>query len=180
MLQGLHYLALRRSGPRAVQDRLHQVRLGRGGLPQDAQYPLHVLAPPPRFSGLQAVDLLALERGVDAEDLDRLLGLIRVSVDPDHDPPALVHLLLVPERRVRDLALRIVLLDRLDHPSELVDLAEVLVGGRLHPVRQRLDEVGAAEGVDRVRHAGLMSDHLLGPQGDPDGLLGRKCEGLVV
>ncbi len=59
-------------------------------------------------------------------------------------------------------------LDRLDHPAELVDPLEVLVAELLHPVGQRLDEVGAAERVDRVHHAGLVGDDLLRAQRDPD------------
>ena len=70
------------------------------------------------------------------------------------------------ERGVGDLALRVVLLDRLDHPAELVDPLEVLVRRALDLVGQRLDEVRAAERVDRVRHAGLVGDDLLRAQRD--------------
>ena len=82
--------------------------------------------------------------------------------------------------RVRDLALREVLLDGLDHPAELVDPAEVVVRELLEAVGERLDEVRAAERVDRVRDARLVRDDLLRAQRDLDGLLGRQRERLVV
>ncbi len=62
----------------------------------------------------------------------------------DDDPPARVDLALQLVRRVGDLALGEVLLDRLDHAAELVDPGEVRVGGALHLVGERLHEVGAA------------------------------------
>ena len=57
---------------------------------------------------------------------------------------------------------------------------EVGVGLLLHAVGQRLDEVGAAQRVDRVRHAGLVGDDLLRAQRDPHRLLGGQRERLVV
>ena len=75
----------------------------------------------------------------------------RVAVDADDDALAAVDLALELVRRVGDLALREAALDGLDHAADLVDLVEVLVRVRLQLVGQRLDEVGAAERVDRVR-----------------------------
>ena len=72
------------------------------------------------------------------------------------------------------------MLDGLDHPADRVDLLEVLVRVRLQLVGQRLDEVGAAERVDRVGDAGLVRDHLLRAQRDPHGVLARQRERLVV
>ena len=46
-------------------------------------------------------------------------------------------------------------------------------------VGQRLDEVGAGEGVDGVGGAGLVGEHLLGAQGDPGRALGRQRQRLV-
>src|SRR3712207_7724177 len=46
-------------------------------------------------------------------------------------------------------------------------------------VGERLDEVRAGERVDRVGHAGLVREDLLGAQGDPRGVLGRQRERLV-
>src|SRR4029079_8459445 len=99
-------------------------------------------------------DLLALEVRVDPEDL-RLAGVaLRVAVDADDDAVAGLDLVLELEARVGDLALREPALERLDHAAELLDPAEVVVRERLHAVRQRLDEVGAAERVGRVGDAG--------------------------
>src|SRR5688500_7661894 len=78
----------------------------------------------PALERRAALDLLPLESGVDLEDLEGPLVLQLVAVDADDDPLAAFDLLLVPERRVRDLSLREVLLDRLDHPAELVDPVE--------------------------------------------------------
>ena len=50
---------------------------------------------------------------------------------------------------------------------------------RLDLVGERLDEVGAGQRVDGVGHAGLVADHLLGPQRDLGRLGGRQAEGLV-
>ena len=47
------------------------------------------------------------------------------------------------------------------------------------PVRQRLDEVAAAERVDRVRDPRLLGEDLLGAQRDPHRLLGRQRQRLV-
>ena len=109
-----------------------------------------------------------------------LLVALDERVDADDDAAPGVDLLLKAVGGVGDLALRVGLLDRGDHPAELIDPREVLVGERLEAVGQRLDEVAAAERVDRVRHAGLVGDHLLRAQGDPRGLLGRQRERLVV
>ena len=129
----------------------------------------------------EAVDLLALQRRVDAQDLDLAVVALGEVVDADDDPPARSRISCWRVvRGVGDLALREAALDGLDHPAERVDLIEVLVRVALHLVRERLDEVGAAERVDRVRDAGLVGDHLLRAQRDPDRLLARQRERLVV
>ena len=86
---------------------------------------------------------------------------------------------LVGVGRVHDLPLREAGLDRLDHAAELVDPAEVVEAAALHLRRQVLDEVGAAERVDRVRDAGLVRDDLLGAQRELDGEVGRQRQRLV-
>ena len=113
-------------------------------------------------------------------ELQRTLVGLAVLVDADDDAPARVDLVLQLEGGVGDLALGEVLLDRGDHPAQLVDLGEVVVGLALELVGQRLDEVRAAERVDGVRHAGLVGDDLLGAQRDADRLLGGQRERLVV
>ena len=64
-----------------------------------------------------------------------LVVALGVPVDADDDPPSGVDLALQLVGRVGDLALGEVLLDRLDHPAELVDAREVRVG-RAPPSRR--------------------------------------------
>ena len=79
--------------------------------------------------GLHAVDLLALERRVDAQESAARRRRPRCSaLTPTTIRSPRVDLGLQLERGVGDLALRVVALDRLDHAAELVDLGEVLVG----------------------------------------------------
>src|SRR5919204_2549703 len=114
-LERLDDLAFGGVGARRVQERGHQVGVAGGLLAQGRQRALDGRRVPAGASGLEPPDLLALERGIDAQDLEALLVVLRERVDPDHDPASLVDLLLVGERRVGDLALREVALDRLHH-----------------------------------------------------------------
>ena len=104
------------------------------------------------FAARRRIDLLALERWVDPEDRRMGLVALEIVVYPDDDPLPGVDRSLKGECGIGDLALRVAALDRLDHATELVDLREVRVAEFFHPIRQRLDEVRAAERVDRVRH----------------------------
>ena len=63
---------------------------------------------------LHPLDLLLLERRVDAEDLDRLFVLLLVTIDTDDHPLAALDLRLVAEACLGDLTLLEVLLDRRD------------------------------------------------------------------
>ena len=101
-------------------------------------------------------------------------------VDADDDPLSVVDLGLQLEGGVRDLALGIALLHRVDHAAELVDPAEVVVRLRLELVGERLDEVRPAERVGGRRDAGLVGDDLLRAQRDAHGVLRREGERLVV
>src|SRR5919108_611393 len=115
-----------------------------------------------------------------ASDRQPRLVLLLVAVHAHDHALAALDLLLEPEARLGDLALRVALLDRLDHAAELVDLAELGIGRLLEAIGERLDEVGAAERVDRVRDAGLVGDDLLRPQRDAHRLLCGERERLVV
>src|SRR5207237_4186574 len=96
---------------------------------------------------LHALDLAALERRVDAKDRRRGVLLGDEAVDADDDAIARLDLLLVAERRLCDLPLEEVLLDRRDDAAKLFDPLEVLVRLPLELVGQVLEEVRAAEGV---------------------------------
>ena len=106
--------------------------------------------------------LTLLGRRVGAVDVELGLALELELVHPDHDPLLRVDLALIREGGVGDLPLGEAVLDRFDHPAELVDAVEVLIGSRLHLVGEPLDEVGAAERVGRVGDPGFVRDHLLG------------------
>src|SRR5205807_3902461 len=128
LLQRLHDLALRGVGAGAGEQRLHEVALLVGGvLAQGGERGLHGGGVAAGAHGVQARDLLALERGVDAQRGDGLLPVELVAVDADDDALAGVDLALVSEGGVGDLALGVVALDGGDHAAELVDLVEVLV-----------------------------------------------------
>ena len=129
--------------------------------------------------GLDAPDLFLLEAGGHFVQLGFGFVCVDVLVYADDDPLAALDLLLQPEAGVGDLALRVVLLDRRDHPAELVDLREIGIGLGLEAVGQRLDEIGAAQRVDRVRHPRLVRDDLLRAQRDPHGPLGRQRKRLI-
>src|SRR6185503_19918659 len=96
----------------------------------------------------------------------------------DHALPRL-DLGLVAVRRLGDLALEEVVLDRGDHAAERVDAIEVRVRLGLELVREALDVVRAAEWVYRRDGARLVRDHLLRPQGNAGRVLGRERERLV-
>ena len=111
--------------------------------------------------------------------LDRGVLRLHVAVDADDHALAPLDLGLVAEARLGDLALEEVLLDRGDDAAAPGDLLEVVVGLPLELVGQVLEVVGAAERVDGVDDAGLVRDHLLRPQRDAHGVLGRERERLV-
>src|SRR6202140_3359600 len=103
-----------------------------------------------------ARNLLSFEPRVDAEDLDRYLFVDCEVVDPDHDPELPLELLLIAKRGVGHLLLEKARLDRRNDPAEVFDALEVDLRLALHLIGQRLDEIAAAERVDRVRHAPLV------------------------
>src|SRR5438093_7376208 len=179
LLEHLYLLADARVRARAFEELRHELA---ACLRRDPQA-IHRLAPPSgvalRAHVLQALDLLALDLGIELERRDRRLGLGRVLVDPDDRPLAPLDLLLEAERRLGDLALRVAALDRFDHAAQLLDLAEVAVEALLHHVREVLEVIGAGEWVRRVGHAGLMCDHLLRAQRERHGFLRRKRIRLV-
>src|SRR4051812_935832 len=128
LLERVDYLTFRGMYARALQKVRHQVRVRARRHPRELrQLALDRSAVAARAHAAHSVDLLALERRVDVQELDRALVEVPVVVDADDDPFRALDLLLQPERGVGDLALREALLDRLHHPAQLVDLGEVLV-----------------------------------------------------
>src|SRR5205807_204791 len=116
----------------------HQVRISGGGGLEPAQRDFDPSSVTAALERLDPFDLLRLERLVDLEELERPLLLLHVAVHADDDPLAALDLGLVAERRVGDLPLEEVLLDRLDDAAELLDSREVLVRLPLELVGQAL------------------------------------------
>src|SRR5919197_1762935 len=143
------HLAERGVRPRALKNPRHQIHFSpRARIRHRRKSRLDRGRVAPAAQLLDALDLLALERRVDPQDLDLLLVLELVANDAHDDPLPLLDLVLVPERGIRDLALEEVLLDRGYHATELLDPVEVVVGLGLEPVRQILEVVGATERID--------------------------------
>src|SRR4029453_11440548 len=164
LAQRVAHLAHGHVRARGVDDRGHQISVlvGRLGL-QSGERRLgrgRVAARPPR---LDALDLVALEGGVDVEDLDLLLVRVLVAVHAHDHALAALDLVLEAEGRLGDLALEEVLLDRRDDAAELADAPEVVVCLLLEPVRQLFEQVRAAQRIDRVDDAGLVREYLLRP-----------------
>src|SRR5437763_989340 len=76
-----------------------------GVLAQSRQHGFNCRRVALRAQRADAVDLLLLERGIDAQDLDRLLVVELVAVDADDDPLVALDLLLVAEAGLGDLGL---------------------------------------------------------------------------
>src|SRR5205807_6890189 len=128
------HLAHRHVRARGLDDRRHQVAVITSGVVlQSRKRRLDRQGIATRAQRLHPGDLLSLQRRIDLEDLDRLLPGDRVAVDADHDSLLLLDLRLVAERRIRDLALEEVLLDRCDDTAELADPVEVFVRLGLEP-----------------------------------------------
>ena len=103
-----------------------------------------------------------------------------VLVDAHHDAPAGVDVALVAVGALLDLALDEAGLDGRQHPAQLVDLVDVVLGLALDLVGEVLDVVAAGQRVDGVGDAGLVGDDLLGAQGDADRCLGGQRQRLVA
>src|SRR5215207_8959252 len=131
LLKALDDLTLGGVYARAIEKVRHQVAIARGGLAQLRQGGLDRRSVAARAHALHAIGLLALDRGIDAVQLQLSALALGEVVDADHDPSARVVLLLERVGGVGDLALREAALDRLDHPAQLIDLAEVVIGLRL-------------------------------------------------
>src|ERR671920_327144 len=162
-----------------LEDRIHRILIAPARLLELLEALFDPVVVAALLEGLQAFDLALGDRGVYAVELDVLLVLGFVDVDVDHVALFLFELALVAGGGIGDLTHREALLNGLYHAPHLVYLPEVVVGLPLELVGQRLDEVGSSKRIDGVRNPGLQGGYLLGPDGDPDGLLRREGEGLV-
>ena len=106
--------------------------------------------------------------------------VVAEAVDADDDLLARLDRPLDAVGRLLDLALLEAAVDGGERAAHRVDLVEVGPGRRLELVGQALDVVRAGERIGRLGHAGLVGQDLLGPQGQPGGLLGRQGERLVA
>ena len=127
----------------------------------------------------QPVHLSLLHLRTDLQDRDLTRLRLHVVVDADDDPLFPFHLTQVPLRGLQDLPLREPSFDRLHHPTHLIQLPEVIPRTFFQSVGQRLDIVGPAERVHRVRHLAFLRDDLLSAQGQLDRLFRRKRQGFV-
>ena len=87
--------------------------------------------------------------------------------------------LLILVRRILNFALRKSLLDRRDHSAHRVEPLEVFPAAFFHIERQALDEIRAAQRIDRVRDAAFVGDDLLRSQRDSRRVLGRQRQRFV-
>src|SRR4051794_9680870 len=170
-------LAHRRPVLEGLADRGQEVVTSLGRLLELAQARAEELWIAVGLEGLQALELVALGRGIDAQDLLDVDRVLDELVDADDDvllgPVALV----VAEGRFLDL--RLDECDRLDGAALLVDLLDQRPGPLLDLRGERFDVVGAGERVDGVGGAGLEGDDLLRAQGELGRALGRQRERLV-
>ncbi len=115
----------------------------------------------------------------DLENLDGVVVGAQVVVHADQDATARLDIALELLGGARDLPLEPAGFDSLDHATHRLDFREQAFRLALQLVGERLHEVGAAERVDHVRHAGLVRDDLLGPERQADRLLRGERERFV-
>src|SRR5215203_206303 len=108
-----------------------------------------------------------------------VVGLARVAVDADDDTLLPLHLALVAEGRLLELALHKALFDGAHAPAQLVYAPDVLPRFLLDGVGERLDVVGAGQGVGCAGQASFVRQDLLGAERDAGAPLGREREGFV-
>src|SRR3990172_3580872 len=159
----------------------HRVRLALRGLLQPRQRLLPLRLVPRRPDLPQPGDLAVVGLLRHPERLYLVLLVLNDEVvHPDDDALPVLDLPLVAVRGVRDFLLEPALLDGGNGPALGFYPGEVLVRLVLHRVRQRLQVVRAAEGVDRVGDPRLVGEDLLRAQRDAHRLLVRHLVGLVV
>jgi len=138
-------------GSGGVEQRGHQVGSGGRRRADGGERRADGVGVPARLDGLKAADLLALERRVDAQIGSSSVSSWRWLLTPTTRRCPLSISVCRLKAASAIFALREVLLTAATI-RRARRCAEVVVGLRLELVGQRLDEVRAAERVDRVRH----------------------------
>src|SRR5207237_235769 len=173
-------LAERRLRPDRVEEERHRVVVRFARL-QEAVESGGVLLRVPRSANLAEPGRLGFERRLrDPQDLEIRLFVHDEIVDADDHPLAVLDLPLVSVCGVRNLLLEEPFPDRGVDAAEPLDPVEVPVGLFLEFVREGLEEIGAAEGVDRIRDAALVGQDLLRPEGEARGRFVRDLIRFVV
>jgi hypothetical protein len=127
-----------------------------------------------------ARDLAALGLWVDPLDRRRgARGLVAEAVDADYHLVARVDRPLGAVGRLLDRTLLEAVLEGRERPAHRVDLVEVALGRPLQLGGEGLHEVRAAQRIRGLGDARLVGENLLGPEGQPHGILGRQGERLV-
>src|SRR6266487_4652211 len=185
VFEGVDHLALGGLGPGRLDQQRDQVLVGGGGALQPVQGGLDAGVVAGGATAGQLGTLLAFDLLGDAQDLQLLVLVGDVLVDPHDHLGALLQRLLVGKRRIRHLLLEPALLDAGQDPvqhrslTQPVDGPQQVLRALLLEVGHLLHVPGAAQWVDGCGHAGLLGQYLLGPQRGRGGPLGRQREHLV-
>ena len=151
--------------PGASLDRRQQVAVAAGDVEARVEAPVELGLVAVLLERLEPLQLTGLRLGVDLEDVDVVDHVGDVLVDPD-DYVLSGAVALVVGGGDSSIS-RCMNSSAFTEPPRLLDLLHQLPGALLDLVGERLDEVGAGEGIDRVGDARLVGEHLLGAERDP-------------
>src|SRR5581483_6412848 len=159
----------------ATDQRRHEVRVAAGGgaEPGEGVERSARVASPAHLG--EAVELQLAGRVVHDRRFERghrLVGL--VTVHAHDDALAAVDPALDGGGLVGDQSLHVAVLDAADHAAARFEVGHDADDLLLHLVGERLDEVRAAERVDRARDARLVGEDLLRAQRERRARLGRE------
>src|SRR2546422_2703339 len=177
--EGLADLADGAVGPERFAHRREEIRLPAGSVANGVERPRSRVGVPLGPDPGRPLELASLRLRVDPMQLDLLDLFFGEAVDADDRALAALDLLLPLEGGLLDLVLHEAPLDRLDGAAELVHALDQLPGASLELVRQRLDEVRAAERIGRVDRAPLGRENLLRAQRELRGAHRRQRECFV-
>src|SRR5450432_1105715 len=86
----------------------------------------------------------------------------RIAIDAHNSTLVLIDLLLVAISRFGDLTLEKAILDTGKYTAQSINALQVVHCSLLGLIGQRLDKVGATQGIDGIGNAALAGDDLLG------------------